>query len=104
MRKHVRLAAVACIFLLITLPLLTLAQKAVSGKIVSSVDQSPLPGVTVAIKGSTMGTASNPDGSFVISAKKGDVLVFTGIAVQRQEVTVGDDSFITVELSESSQA
>src|SRR5262245_54679815 len=103
MRKHIRLLTAACIVLLLTIPFTTLAQKAVSGKIISSVDQSPIPGVTVAIKGSTLGTASNPDGNFVISAKKGDVLVFTGIGVKTHEVRVSDEAFITVELNENAE-
>lgn len=58
---------------------------AVSGTVT---DQAglPLPGVNVNVKGSTSGTQTDIDGSFKISAKQGDKLVFTFLGMKTQEV------------------
>ncbi|HEX9509006.1 MAG TPA: SusC/RagA family TonB-linked outer membrane protein [Puia sp.] len=70
------------------LPLFSLAQKAITGHVVSKSDQSPIPGATVTIKGAHFGTSTAVDGSFSIKAKEGDVLVISGIGVVKQEQPV----------------
>lgn len=47
----------------------------VSGTVVNASDNSPLPGVTVALKGKTRGTVTDADGKFAIEAEPSDVLV-----------------------------
>lgn len=42
----------------------------ISGLVTDKNDQSPLPGVTVIIKGSSTGTVSSVDGQYVIAAQK----------------------------------
>jgi TonB-linked SusC/RagA family outer membrane protein len=77
---------------ILLLPLFSLAQKAITGHVVSKSDQSPIPGATVTIKGTRLGTSTAVDGSFSIKAKEGDVLVISGIGVVKQEqpVSAGD--------------
>lgn len=104
MRKISRLTGAAFTFLFLAMPAISFAQKALSGKVVSATDQSPIPGVTVVIKGTATGTATNGDGNFVISARRGDVLIFTGVAVTQRELTVGNVDFLTVELSLNAEA
>lgn len=48
----------------------------------------PISNVSIAIKGSTLGTTSDEDGYYSIEAKQGDVLVFSFVGYQRQEYTV----------------
>ena len=79
------------------LPLVSLAQKAITGHVVSQADQSPIPGATITIKGSKTGTSTAVDGGFSIRAKEGDVLVITGVGIIRQEQEVnGADLTIAV--------
>ena len=79
------------------LPLVSLAQKAITGHVVSKTDQSPIPGASISIKGSKTGTSTSVDGSFSIRAKDGDILVITGVGVVREEQTVnGNDLTISV--------
>lgn len=47
----------------------------------------PLIGVSIIVKGTTNGTASDFDGNFVLNANKGDVLVFSFIGFKSQEIT-----------------
>lgn len=48
----------------------------------------PLPGVSIKIKGTTIGTVCDANGYFKIDAKKGDILVFTYLAFKEYEHVV----------------
>ncbi|MBS1562985.1 MAG: SusC/RagA family TonB-linked outer membrane protein, partial [Bacteroidetes bacterium] len=71
--------------------------------VVKDVTGNPAAGVTVTIKGTKRVTSTATDGSFTISAKEGDVLVFSGIAFETREMTVTSESFYNVVLNESSK-
>ncbi len=77
------------IMLVLLLPLFSFAQKTINGHVLSSSDQTPIPGASIAVKGSKTGTSTGVDGGFFIKSKEGDVLVITGVGVTRQEYTVG---------------
>ena len=85
------------------LPLLSLAQDIVSGRVISSADQSPLPGLSVTLKGTKIGVSTNLDGYFTIRAKSGDILLVSGVGITRQEVVVGDDKQLTITALTSSK-
>jgi TonB-dependent starch-binding outer membrane protein SusC len=74
------------------------AQQVVSGKVTSSDDGSPLPGVNILEKGTTNGTVTDGDGSFKISVGANAVLDFSFIGYVTQEVTVGNQTTINVVL------
>ncbi|RMZ51612.1 SusC/RagA family TonB-linked outer membrane protein [Flavobacteriaceae bacterium PRS1] len=59
----------------------------VSGTVLDDASM-PLPGVTIVVKGTTTGTATDFDGNYSISASNGDVLVFSFVGFETQEVTV----------------
>jgi TonB-linked SusC/RagA family outer membrane protein len=66
---------------------------------------TPLPGVTVTVKGATGGTVTDQAGKFVIKVNDGDnVLVFSMIGFIKKEVTVGSNPILVVELTEELQA
>jgi TonB-linked SusC/RagA family outer membrane protein len=69
----------------------------ISGKI-SDKDGVPIPGVTILIEGTTRGTTSDIDGKFTISADVNAVLQFSFIGMQTKEVTINDDSDLSVVL------
>lgn len=69
----------------------------VTGKVKAD-DGSDLPGVNIALKGTTKGTTSSSDGSYSISTPQGSVLVFSFIGFQSQEVQVGSQTVINVTL------
>ncbi|MDA3816070.1 MAG: carboxypeptidase-like regulatory domain-containing protein, partial [Prolixibacteraceae bacterium] len=47
----------------------------VSGTVTSAADGSPLPGVSVVEKGTTVGTVTNVDGEYSIATETGTTLV-----------------------------
>ena len=57
-------------------------------------DQSntPLPGVTVLVKGTKLGTSTDPEGNFKLSLpqQENTILIFSFIGMESQEVPVGD--------------
>lgn len=78
-----------------------MAQQTVSGRVTTSVDGSPLPGVSVLVKGTTTGTSTDSDGRFTINVPSNDaVLVLSFIGFTTQEVPVGNQTNISVEMSE----
>ena len=69
---------------------------------VQSEKGEPLPSVNVVIKGTTKGVQTDLDGSFQIEAKAGDVLVFSFVGYNIQEVVVSkDDAKINIVLKEA---
>ena len=75
--------------LLVSLSLLASAQKSlVTGKVITDKDGQPLPGVTIIIKNTSIGTVSNVSGEFSIQAQIGDTLVFSFIGLQTRLVKV----------------
>ncbi|MBH8558501.1 SusC/RagA family TonB-linked outer membrane protein [Hymenobacter negativus] len=75
--------------------------RTVSGIVTSGTDQSPLPGVTVLVKGTTTGSTTGSDGRYSVAAAPGAVLVFSFIGYSPQERTVGTDGTVNVALKES---
>ena len=74
----------------------------ISGKVTSADDSQPLPGVSIKLKGTATGVVSDINGAYKIMAKPGDVLVFTFLGYQRQEIIVKTNNIIDVTLNSTS--
>lgn len=59
-----------------------------------------LSGVTVIIKGTTTGTLTDIDGNFQISAQPTDILLFSYLGYQTQEVPINNRTIIKIKLQE----
>lgn len=64
----------------------------ITGTVISGEDGQGLIGVTVVVKGTTQGTATDINGEYTIEANTGDILVFSYTGFKGQEVTVGADA------------
>ncbi len=80
------------------------AQGVITGTVVAGSDNAPLPGVTVALKGQSIGTVTDAEGKFSITASPSDVLVFSFIGMDTQEITVGGATTFNVVLRESMES
>jgi TonB-linked SusC/RagA family outer membrane protein len=82
----------------------SMQSKKISGTVT---DESglPLPGVSIAIKGTSLGTVSDMDGNFNL-AVSGDqkVLVFSFIGYALQEITIGTQTVLHIVMKEEEQA
>lgn len=88
---------------ILVLPLFSLAQKSITGRVVSAADQTPIPGASVIIKGSKAGTSTGPDGSFLIKAKEGDVLQISGVGITHQDYIVGASENFVITVQQDSK-
>ncbi|MBL0740648.1 SusC/RagA family TonB-linked outer membrane protein [Chryseolinea lacunae] len=70
----------------------------ITGQVTSEDDKSPVPGVSVIIKGTTIGTTTDAQGNFSISASPSDVLRFSFIGYLTQEVSAGTQTTLNVVL------
>lgn len=71
---------------------------------ITDVQNTPLPGVSIVIMGSTTGTTSDFDGHYTINASEGDVLQFSYIGMITVTRTVGDTDVIDIVMEEDTQA
>ncbi|ANQ50702.1 SusC/RagA family TonB-linked outer membrane protein [Flammeovirga sp. MY04] len=67
---------------------------------VVSENGEPLPGVTVLVKGTTKGAITGIDGDFAIQASSNDVVIFSFVGYNSQEVEVGTQSVINIDLQQ----
>ena len=77
----------------------TFAQdRQVTGKVTSSEDGSALPGVSIAVKGTSKGTTSGADGSYRIDAGAGTSLTFSFVGFKTNTTEVGNRTTINIQL------
>ena len=72
----------------------------ISGTIIAADDNSPLPGVTVQIKGTTQGTTTDIKGKYSILAPANGVLIYSFVGMQTQEIPVNNRKVIHVKMSD----
>jgi len=70
----------------------------ISGTIISLDDDFPIAGANILIKGKNAGTTSDFDGNYQITAVIGDVLRYTYLGFESQEVVVGNQTSIIITL------
>ncbi len=73
------------------------AEILIKGKVVGDNNEA-VPGVSILIKGKSQGTVTEMDGSYVLKANVGEVLVFSFIGYESQEITIENQSVINVTL------
>jgi TonB-linked SusC/RagA family outer membrane protein len=70
--------------------------KVITGTVSSSVEgEGPIPGVTVQVKGTTIGTVTDANGKYTLSVPtNATTLIFTYIGMKKQEIAIGGRSEI----------
>ncbi|UBM60229.1 TonB-dependent receptor [Marinilongibacter aquaticus] len=77
----------------------------VSGKVVGSDNNESLPGVSVVVKGTTIGTSTDANGQFELTVpSKESVLVFSFVGYVSQELPVGNESNFNITLLADNKA
>ncbi|QHT65510.1 TonB-dependent receptor [Rhodocytophaga rosea] len=84
--------------LIVCTGLAALAQNSVSGRVTDEKDEG-IPGASILVKGTTRGTITDPQGSFTLNASPEEVLVFSFLGYETQEVTVGSRTAFSVKLN-----
>jgi len=83
---------------------MALAQERVVTGAVTDETGSPMPGVNVLVKGTSVGTATDTEGKYSISLGDGATLVFTFVGYVSQEVAVGSRTSVDVTMAPDVQA
>ncbi|MEV4885514.1 SusC/RagA family TonB-linked outer membrane protein [Chitinophaga ginsengisegetis] len=91
------------LIMLIALPWQLSAQDQLSlkGVVRDAASRSPLPGVSVSVKGTTRGVSTDAEGKYAISAAAGAMLVFTYVGYDKKEIPVSTQTIIDVALQQS---
>ncbi|WP_165585765.1 SusC/RagA family TonB-linked outer membrane protein [Pedobacter nototheniae] len=96
MKKNLLILKMCLVLMLVIASLTTFAQKIQYKGIVKDETQSILPGVSVVIKGTKIGTATQADGTFVISAEKGQTLVVSSIGFVAQQIILTGETSLSI--------
>lgn len=104
LRKTIVRISETVVMLCLLLPAISLQAMAaskisVSGTVTSQIEDEPLAGASVRIKGTSLGVTTDVDGKYEILAEKGQVLQFSYIGYKSKEVTI-DRNVINVALDE----
>ena len=102
MKKHFLLL---WLLLCCSIGIATAQSRTVQGH-VKSADGEALPGVTVQVKGTTVGATTGPEGNYILTLPTGTTnptLIFSFIGFTSNEVAVGDRATLDVTLNSDSQ-
>ncbi|MFZ5939785.1 MAG: SusC/RagA family TonB-linked outer membrane protein [Bacteroidota bacterium] len=77
-------------------------QRTLTGTVTDATNGDPLPGATVLVKGTTMGTATDMDGHFELRITSGEVLVVSFVGYISAEIPILDKTMLDVALNPSS--
>ncbi|WP_162915422.1 TonB-dependent receptor [Paraflavitalea soli] len=69
---------------------------------ITDANNTPLPGISVTIKGTNIGTTTDGNGRYSLQANPGQILVFSSIGFQSQEVKLGTTTSINIQLTPAS--
>lgn len=83
---------------IVSLPVIQ-QQRKVTGKVIDELGE-PLPGVAIQVKGTPRGGTTDIDGSFGIEVSGTDILIFSYLGMQDQEVAVDNKKQLFVTLKE----
>jgi len=101
--KRMRSVAAILLWLLFSASA-TIAQIQVTGTVTSKTDNTPMPGVNVVVKGTTVGTTTNVDGAFSLNVSDANAtLVFSFIGFKTLEVPLEGRKTILVSLEEETK-
>jgi TonB-dependent starch-binding outer membrane protein SusC len=94
--KRILLLTVVCLLLLVK----GYGQgRIVTGKVISAEDSSPVPGASIIVKGTTVGTVSDAEGAYSVNVPQGsNILVVSFIGYKGMELEIGNQSVLDIKL------
>lgn len=86
------------LFVILLAPQVFAQEILLKGKVTSAEDKLPLPGVSVVVKGTTIGTITDFDGFYQLNVPSGATMLYSFIGMVTQEIPLGGRSQIDVVL------
>lgn len=78
-------------------------RRTITGLVTDRESRQPIPGATVAVRGSSQGVATNAEGKYSIQAKTGDIIGISFVGMTSQEIRVGNADVYNVTLETDSK-
>ncbi len=78
-------------------------EQRITGKVTDAIDDSPISGASVLIKGKTIGTNTAVDGVYELMVNEGDSLIFSMVGYIQQRVKVGASKLINIRLAKDNK-
>lgn len=79
------------------MPVLLAQTVQITGKVTSSEDGNPIPGVSVVVKGTTIGTSTDFEGNYSLNVPTtANTLVFSFVGLKSQEIAIGGRNAINI--------
>src|SRR5688572_23848473 len=103
MRKTLRLAVAVLLMTLFLPPALFAQERFIKGTVLSADNKSQIAFATVIVKNTQTATQTDAAGNFEISVRTGQTLQFSSVGFAIQEITVGEESTISVSLSQQQE-
>ena len=97
---YMKRIALLLMFFAIGLNVLWAQTREIRGTVTSADDGSSLPGVSVSVKGTTLGTITDMDGAFRLKVPQdAKSLIFSFVGMVNQEVAINNQSTINVKMA-----
>ncbi|WP_321308538.1 TonB-dependent receptor [Marinifilum fragile] len=93
-----KIIGLSVLFFVLGVQMVVAQAKQITGKVTSKEDGLGIPGVSVVIKGTTVGTVTTIEGDYSIQANSKDVLVFSFVGMKMQEIAIGARTVVNVEM------
>ncbi len=91
----------ALVVFLVCLCNIVVAQRTITGTVISARDNEPIVGANVVVEGTTVGTTTDVDGNFILTVDSlAKNLVFSYVGMARQTVAIGESGQISISLLE----
>jgi iron complex outermembrane receptor protein len=87
--------------LLVCPALLGYSQQKTFRGVLTDTNNAPIAGASVTVKGTTRGITTDATGNFSIPASPNDVLVISAVGFETKEMTVGNSTSLTIQLSQA---
>ena len=97
-----KLLLVSLCFLMLCVTQVFAQNRTVTGTVTAKEDGLPIPGATVKVKGTNVGTQTNSAGKFILSVPSGATIVVSFVGTISQQILVGNQSAINVSLAANS--
>ena len=98
-----KLLLVSLCFLMLCVTQVFAQNRTITGTVTAKDDGLPIPGATVKVKGTSVGTQTNGAGKFTLSVPSGSSIVVSIVGYTAQTITVGSQSTFNVVMVSSAQ-
>jgi TonB-linked SusC/RagA family outer membrane protein len=82
--------------LVFLLPVVSMAQKTINGKVVSDENQQPLPGASVTLKKNGKTAITDQSGQFSISAAEKEIIIISNVGFSTIEIAAGEAGLVVL--------